>query len=366
MDSWILQALLLAGLVIHRSNAGVTSGDGEGYRGEDMENYNNMAGQVIHTSNATNTSGNYVEVSGDGETEHSGLSHVEATNVTTTSIINLTSILDVTTASSITNHTSIRDVTTTPSISNHTSIRDVTTAPSITNHTSIRDVTTAPSITNHTSIRDVTTAPSITNHTSIRDVTTAPSITNHTSIRDVTTAPSITNHTSIRDVTTASSITNHTSIRDVTTASSITNLTSILTTSLEATPSKHTLTPNLSLQGKSHIGRLLLALGIMLLLLLLCTVLLVSSGTFACQVRNLRDRLCSFWPAQPPRVNADVIWFRKVTEVMETEMEKMMEEAENKVEKTLCVEADAQETEAAGVVPTAPPADPSSDCVLNV
>ncbi|XP_048853726.1 uncharacterized protein LOC125721731 [Brienomyrus brachyistius] len=157
------------------------------------------------------------------------------------------------------------------------------------------------------------------------------------------------------------SVTNN--VTNMTTITSVTNLTAVHNTSLKVTPPKHSHTPNLSPQGKLQTGWLLLALGIVLLF---CTALLVSTITLACQVRNLRDQLSSVWPAHPARVNADVIRVGKVTEVMETEMEKMMEEAENTVEKTLRVEADAQETEAATVVPTAPPADPSSDCVLNV
>ncbi|XP_048853723.1 uncharacterized protein LOC125721729 isoform X2 [Brienomyrus brachyistius] len=281
MDSWILHALLLAGLVIHGSNAGVLSDDDEDYNGdnsgdifafdgEGIENYNNMAGQVIHTSDATNTYGNYVKVSGDGETEHSGLSHVEATVTTTTSMTNLTSILE------------------------------------------------GPVI--HRSNAGVISGDEDNSGDNSNDIGSP-------------------------DTT------------------SVTNLTTVLTTNLEATPPKHSHTPNLSPQGKSQTGWLLLALGIVLLF---CMALLVSTITLACQVRNLRDQLSSVWPAHPARVNADVIRVRKVTEVMETEMEKMMEEAENKVEETLRMEADAQETEAAAVVPTAPLTDPSSDCVLNV
>ncbi|XP_072562794.1 uncharacterized protein [Paramormyrops kingsleyae] len=141
-----------------------------------------------------------------------------------------------------------------------------------------------------------------------------------------------------------------------------TSVISLLTTSLEATPPKHSPTPNLSPGGKSHTGWLLLALGIVLLI---CTALLVSTITLACQVRKLRDQPSSVCPAHPPRVNADVIRLRKPSEVMETEMEKMMEEAENTAEKTLRVDADVQETEAA-VVPTDPPADPSSDSLLLI
>ncbi|XP_072562657.1 uncharacterized protein [Paramormyrops kingsleyae] len=151
-------------------------------------------------------------------------------------------------------------------------------------------------------------------------------------------------------------------VTNVTTITSITNLTTVRTTSLKTTPSKHSPTPILSPGGRLHTGWLLLALGIVLLI---CTALLVSTITLACQVRNLRDQLSSVWPAYPHRVNADVIRVGKPSEVMETEMEKMMEEAENTAEKTLRVDADVQETGAAPV-PTAPPADPSSDCVLNV